>query len=122
MKMGYVKFEVPAELQAKALEVLETARNTGKIRKGANEVTKAVEKKIAKLVIIAKDVSPPEIVMHLPMLCEEKEVPYLYVDKKEDMGKAAGLKVSTSAACIIEEGNAKEMMTDLINKLKEIKK
>lgn len=122
MKMGYVKFEVPAELQTKALEVLETAKNTGKIKKGVNEVTKAVEKKIAKFVVIAGDVIPPENVMHLPMLCDEKEIPYLYVDKKEDIGKTIGLKVPCSAVCIIEEGKGKDVLAEVINKLKEIKK
>lgn len=122
MKMGYVKFETPAELQKKALEVLETAKNTGKIKKGVNEVTKAVERKIAKLVVIAGDVNPPEIVMHLPMLCDEKGIPYLFADKKEDIGKAIGLKVACSAACVIEEGKGSEILKDVLNKLKDIKK
>lgn len=122
MKMGYVKFEVPAELQTKALEVLETAKNTGKIKKGVNEVTKAVERKSAKFVVIAGNVVPPENVMHLPMICNEKEIPYLYVSKKEDVGKAIGLKVPCSAACIIEEGKGREVLAEVMSKLKEIKK
>lgn len=122
MKMNYVKFEVPTELQAKSLEVLETAKNTGKIKKGVNEVTKAAERKITKFVVIAGDVIPPENVMHLPMLCDEKEIPYLFVNKKEDIGKAVGLKVPCSAACVIEEGKSKEMLAEVLNKLKEIKK
>ncbi|OQX21254.1 MAG: 50S ribosomal protein L7ae [Candidatus Altiarchaeales archaeon A3] len=120
--MGYVKFEAPAELQMKSLEVLETAKNTGKIKKGVNEVTKAVERKVAKFVIIAADVIPLENVMHLPMICGEKEIPYIYVNKKEDVGKAIGLKVPCSAACIVEEGKGKEILADVIKKLKEIKK
>ncbi len=122
MKIGYVKFEAPAELQMKALEVLETAKKTGKIKKGANEVTKAVERKVAKFVVIAADVIPFENVMHLPMICDEKEIPYLYVNKKEDVGKAIGLKVPCSAACVMEEGKGKEILADVKNKLKAIKK
>jgi len=120
--MSYVKFEASAELQTKSLEVLETAKNTGKIKKGVNEVTKAVERKIAKLVVIAADVIPPENVMHLPMLCDEKEIPYLFVNKKEDIGKTIGLKVPCSAACVIEEGKGKDILAEVINKLKEIRK
>lgn len=120
--MSYVKFETPAELQKKSLEVLETAKDTGKVKKGVNEVTKAVERKIAKFVVIAGDVNPPEIIMHLPMLCDEKGTPYLYVDKKEDIGKAVGLKVSCSAACVVEEGKSSEILKDVLNKLKDIKK
>ena len=51
--------------------LIELARKTGKIEKGTNEVTKAIEKGNAKLVAVAKDANPPEVVMHIPMLCEE---------------------------------------------------
>jgi len=61
----YVKFEVPAELENKALEALELARDTGKIKKGTNEVTKSIERGVAKLVLIGEDVQPEEIVAHI---------------------------------------------------------
>ena len=119
--MSYVKFEVPKEVSQKALEALETSRDTGKIRKGTNEVTKAVERAVAKLVFIASDVEPPEIVMHMPMLCEEKAIPYLYATK-EQIGEEVGLKVGTAAACVVEEGKAKDLIADVIKSLKAIKK
>ena len=56
------------------LELVEMARETGKIRKGINEATKAAERGTAKAIIIAEDVTPPEITMHLPSLCGEKNV------------------------------------------------
>lgn len=90
--------------QEKAYETIELAKKSGKIKKGTNEVTKAAEKGIAKLVVIAKDVSPEEIVMHLKPLCKEKGVPYTEVDSKEELGAAAGLQVSTSAVAVIQEG------------------
>jgi len=121
MKMNYVKFEVPKELGDKALEALELARNTGKIRKGVNEVTKAVEKGHVKLAIIADDVQPPEIVMHLPMLCDEKNIPYLFVSGKEAVGSACGLRVPTATGCIIDEGKAKDIVSEIIEKLNEIR-
>ncbi|MBD3387626.1 MAG: 50S ribosomal protein L7ae [Candidatus Altiarchaeales archaeon] len=119
--MGYVKFEVPADLQEKALAALEKARDSGKTKKGTNEVTKAVERGNAKLVLVGGDVEPPEIVMHLPMLCEEKKIAYLYVPKAE-IGEAVGIHVSTAAACIIEEGKAKDDVADVVEKVKELKK
>ncbi|MCX6694711.1 MAG: 50S ribosomal protein L7Ae [Candidatus Altiarchaeota archaeon] len=119
--MNYVKFDVPAEIKNKALEALEQARDTGKTRKGTNEVTKAVERGNAKLVLIGSDVNPPEIVMHLPMLCEEKKIAYLYVPKAE-IGEAVGIHVPTAAACIIDEGKAKDAIADVIEKVKELKK
>ena len=119
--MGYVKFETPKELQEKALGALEQARDTGKIKKGTNEVTKAVERGNAKLVLIGSDVEPPEIVMHLPMLCEEKKIPYLYTPKAE-IGAAVGIHVATATGCIVEEGKAKDDVADVAEKLKELKK
>lgn len=55
-KPAYIKFDIPQELQDKALEALELARDTGKIRKGTNEVTKAIERGVAQLVLIGEDV------------------------------------------------------------------
>ncbi len=118
---GYVKFEAPKELVDRALEAVEMARDSGKIRKGTNEVTKAVERGNAKLVLIGSDVSPPEIVMHLPMLSEEKGIPYLFVSKA-DIGEAVGVHVPTAAAAIVEEGTAKDILSDVVSKLKELKK
>ena len=96
-----------------AYEAVELARKTGKIRKGCNEVTKALEKGEAKLVVIAKDVQPPEITMHLPLLCKEKSVKFVEVDSKEQLGAAAGLPVGTAAIAITIEGEAKETIKNI---------
>lgn len=120
--MVYVRFEVPEELQNDALVLLEKFRETGKIKKGTNETTKAVERGVAKLVYIAKDVDPPEIVAHLPLLCEEKNVPYLYVNTKSRLGEAAGLRVDCSAVAVIDEGEAKKDLRDLVSKINGLKK
>lgn len=93
--------------EAKVLEAVEVARTSGKIRKGANEATKALEKGQAKLVVYALDVTPKEIIMHLPLLAKEKNVPCFGVSKKDDLGAAAGLAVSTAAVAIVKEGEAK---------------
>lgn len=93
--------------EAKVLEAVEIARTTGKIRKGANEATKAIEKGTAKLVVYADDVTPKEVIMHLPLLCKEKNVPCVKVSKKDDLGAAAGLAVPTAAVAVVKEGEAK---------------
>ena len=118
----YIKFEVPAELSNKALEALEMARDTGKIKKGTNEATKAIERGIAKLVIIGEDVNPPEIVMHLPALCEEKNTPYIYVKKQVELGAASGLSVGSGAAAIVEAGKGKELVEEVAQKVQALKK
>jgi len=122
MAQTYVKFEVPADLSNKALEALEMARDTGKIKKGTNEATKAIERGIAKLVIIGEYVNPPEIVMHLPALCEEKNTPYIYVKKQVELGAACGLSVGSGAAAIIEPGKGKELVEEVAQKVQALKK
>ena len=99
--------------EAKVLEAIEIARTSGKIRKGSNEATKAIEKGDAKLVAYAADVTPKEIVMHLPLLCKEKNIPCIEVSKKEDLGAAAGLPVSTAAVAVVKEGDAKSLIEQI---------
>ena len=99
--------------EAKVLEAVEIARTSGKIRKGANEATKAIEKGEAKLVVYAEDVNPKEIIMHLPLLCKEKNIPCMKVSKKEDLGAAAGLAVGTAAVAVVKEGEAKAAIESL---------
>ena len=78
-KPFYVKFNIPKELVEAAYEAFQIARETGKIKRGTNETTKAIERGVTKLVYIAEDVEPPEIVAHLPILCEERKIPFIYV-------------------------------------------
>lgn len=102
--------------EAKILQIVETAKATGKIRIGTNEATKAVERSIAKLIVIADDVQPKEVVMHLPSLCNEKKIPIATVKTKQDLGRAAGIDVSTAAIAIVEAGDAKKMIEELAKK------
>ncbi|MBU5557610.1 MAG: 50S ribosomal protein L7Ae [Candidatus Aenigmatarchaeota archaeon] len=102
----------------KILRAVELAKNTGKVRIGTNETTKAVERGIAKLVIVAEDVSPPEIVMHLPTLCNEKKIAYTKVKSKQDLGRAAGIGVPTAAVAIIEPGEGKKALDEVLKELK----
>jgi large subunit ribosomal protein L7Ae len=86
--------------------IIEKARKTGKIDKGVNEVTKALERGTAKLVVFASDVNPKEIVQHLPVLCKEKGVQCEEVDNRQKLGIAAGINVPCSAVAVIESGEA----------------
>jgi large subunit ribosomal protein L7Ae len=121
-KAMYVKFDVPKELADKAYEALEIARDTGKVGKGSNEVTKAVERGDALLVLLAEDVDPPEIIAHMPVLAEEKEIPYIYIPTKDELGEAAGLNVGTASACIVDAGEAEELIKEIVEKVEELKK
>ncbi|MCD6243502.1 50S ribosomal protein L7ae [Candidatus Bathyarchaeota archaeon] len=121
-KPFYVKFEVPKEVADAAYEALQIASKTGKVRKGTNETTKAVERAQAKLVVIAENVDPPEIVAHLPILCEERKVPYVYVPSKEKIGESVGIDVSAASACIIEEGEAASLVKEIVSRVEDLKR
>jgi len=121
-KPFYVKFEVPKEVAEAAYEALKVARETGKIRKGTNETTKTIERGKAKLVLIAENVSPPEVVAHLPLLCDERKAPYVYVPEKQRIGEALGLTVGSAAAAIEETGESEKLVAEIIEKLKGIAK
>ncbi|BBD73911.1 50S ribosomal protein L7ae [Sulfodiicoccus acidiphilus] len=120
-KPAYVKFEVPQELVDRILEAVKRAKETGKIKKGTNEATKAVERTHAKLVVIAEDVQPEEIVMHLPILCDEKKIPYIFVPSKKSLGEAAGLQVPAAAVAIIDPGQGKDIVDEIVKKASELK-
>lgn len=121
-KPMYIKFEVPQELQDKALEAVELARDTGKIRKGTNEVTKAIERGTALLVVIGEDVQPEEIVAHIPALSDEKKIPYIFVKKQEDIGAASGLDVGCAASAVVDPGKAKALVDEIGQKFAALKK
>ena len=122
MPNTYAKVPMSKELTDRVLQAVETARNTGKIRRGVNETTKAAEKAAAQLVIIADDVEPKEIVMHLPALCEEKKVPYAYVPSKLELGRSSGIDVGAAAIAIADAGEGKNLVKDIANALEKLKK
>ena len=117
-----VKSSVPKELQERQAQLIEKIKKGGKIKVGSNEVTKAIERGIAKFVVIAEDVEPQEIVMHLPLLCKEKNIPFSYIATKKELGKKAGIEVGTAAIAVLDEGDAKKELDDLTKKLNELKK
>ena len=94
-------------------EIVEAARKTGKVEKGVNEVTKAIERGTAKFVVIAEDVQPKEITQHLPLLCNEKGILFATVDSKKRLGIATGINTATSSVAITDPGNAGAQIAEL---------
>ena len=111
------KFDLPKELADKVIQVIQDIRSSGKIRKGTNEATKSVERNEAKFVAIAADVNPVEIVMHMPMLCDEKKIPFAWVPTKADLGAAAGLPVGTSAIAVANAGEAGKKLAQIVEQI-----
>ena len=121
-KPFYVKYEAPKEVVDAAYEALQIASKTGVVRKGTNEATKAVERAQARLVVIAEDVDPPEVIAHLPILCDERKIPYVFVPSKEKLGNAIGIDVPCASACIIKEGEATGLIKEIITRLEQVKR
>jgi len=121
-KPMYVRFETPKELADKIYEAVELARDSGKISRGTNEVTKLVERGTAKFVVMAEDIQPEEILVHMPMLCEEKGVGYAYVPSKQELGKASGLSVPTASIAIVDFGKSKAIVDEISEKVAGLKK
>ncbi len=123
--MSFIKFKVPDKLQTTIKNSLSKIAESkdSKIRKGMNETTKSIERGLAKLVIIAEDVTPPEVVFHLPLLCEEKGIPYGYLNTKKELGNAAKIGVGSSAIAVEKLGTGNEdLLNNIIKDLKNLKK
>jgi large subunit ribosomal protein L7Ae len=121
-KPMYVRFEMDKELVDKTYQLVELSRDTGKLRKGTNEVTKLVERGTTKFVVIAEDVQPEEILAHMPLLCDDKNVPYAYVPSKQELGVACGLEKPTSAVAVMDAGKGKPLMEEIVGKVASLKK
>lgn len=121
-KAMFVRYETPKEVADKMHQMIEMARESGKVKKGTNEVTKLIERGEAKFVIMAEDVQPPEILAHIPLLCEEKNIPYGYVATKQELGFSCGLEKPTASVAIIDPGKGKPQMDSIIEQIKELKK
>ncbi len=120
-KAYYVKFETPTDLINPILEAVRVASQSGKVRKGTNEATKAIERGISKLIVIAEDVEPPEVVAHLPIICEEQNAAYAFVPSKQELGKALGIDVTSAAAAIIDAGDANHIVEEVVSSIKKLK-
>ncbi len=121
-KPFYVRFETPKEVVDKALQLVQAARDSGKVKKGTNETTKAVERGFAKLVLIAEDVEPPQVVAHIPILCEERKIPFLYIPTKLELGRSAGIDVGSAAISVLDPGEASKALKELTDAAEQLKK
>jgi len=121
---SYVKINVTDQMKTQIKKVLNTIAETkdSKIRKGMNEVTKSIERGTAKFVVMAEDVSPPEILFHIPLLCEEKQVPYAYLSTKKELGNAVKINVGSSAIAVdnLGSGNA-QILNEITKQLDSMK-
>ncbi len=93
----------PKPLTKQILELIATAANFKKVKKGANESTKTLNRGITELIVLAADAEPIEILLHLPLLCEDKNVPYVFVSSQKALGRACGVSRPVIAVSIMKE-------------------
>lgn len=120
-KPYYVKFETSKDLVNAVYEAVRVSKQSGKVRKGTNETTKAIERGVSKLVVIAEDVEPPEVVAHLPILCEERNAPFIFVPSKQQLGASLGIDVGSAAATIVDAGEAQHIVEQVISSISAMK-
>ncbi|MGI0035577.1 MAG: 50S ribosomal protein L7Ae [Nitrososphaera sp.] len=120
-KPYYVKFEASKDIVNAVYEAVRVAKQSGKVRKGTNETTKAIERGVSKLVVIAEDVDPPEVVAHLPILCEERNAAFIFVPSKQQLGASLGIDVGSAAATIIDPGEAQHIVEQVVTSITGLK-
>src|ERR687896_179233 len=116
-KPYYVKFETPKDLVSAVYEAVRLAKQSGKVRKGTNETTKSIERGTSRLTVIAEDVEPPEVVAHLPILCEERNAPFIFVPSKQQLGASLGIDVGSAAVTIVDSGEAQSIIEQVVTSI-----
>jgi U4/U6 small nuclear ribonucleoprotein SNU13 len=96
-------------LTQEILDLVQQASHYRQLKKGANEATKTLNRGISELIILAADTEPLAIVLHLPLLCEDKNTLYVYVPSKMALGRACGVSRSV-IACSITTNEASDLM------------
>eukprot|EP01068_Selenidium_serpulae_P006749 Selendium_serpulae@DN4496_c0_g1_i2.p2 len=110
------------QLSAKLLEVVQQALSYKQLRKGANEATKSLNRGIAEIVLLAADAEPLEILMHLPLLCEDKNVPYIFVRSKVALGRACGVSRPVIACAVVSKDGSglNSQLADIKDKIEQM--
>ena len=115
----HIAFETPKDIQEQVYELVKAIGKDGrgKIKKGANEVTKAAERGIASMIVMAENVNPGELLAHVPMICKEKGIPFIYVEDQGYLADSAGMTAGTRTAAVAVPDVDKEAQ-DIFNEVK----
>ena len=114
----HIAFETPKDIQEQVYELVKAIGKDGrgKLKKGANEVTKAAERGSAVMIVMAENVNPGELLAHVPMICKEKGIPFIYVEDQGYLADSAGMTAGTRTAAIAVLEAGKEAQ-DLFNEV-----
>ena len=103
--------------------VYKTAKKASKaksIRRGVREVVKSLRKGEKGLVVLAGDVSPIDVITHIPVYCEDKSIPYVYIPSRRDLGSAIQTKRPTSAILIKKHTDFESHFTKCFDEVKAL--
>ncbi|XP_010546231.1 PREDICTED: H/ACA ribonucleoprotein complex subunit 2-like protein [Tarenaya hassleriana] len=89
------------KLQKRTLKLIQKAAAQKCLKRGVKEVVKSIRRGNRGLCVIAGNISPIDVITHLPILCEEAEVPYVYVPSKEDLAQAGATKRPTCCVLVM---------------------
>ena len=89
-------------LRNKILKLVRHLNRQKKLRRGVKDVVKAIRKGAKGICVIAADVSPVDVISHIPVLCEDHEIPYVYVRSRMELGIAAETKKPTSVTLLMQ--------------------
>ncbi|KOC58830.1 NHP2-like protein 1, partial [Habropoda laboriosa] len=78
-------------LSTKVLNLVHQAVSYNQVRKGVNEATKTLNRGLSEFIVLAEDARPLEVLLHLPLLCEHKNVPYIFIKSRKALGRACGV-------------------------------
>jgi len=109
------------DLNNQILDLVQQASTYKQLKKGANEATKTLNRGIAEFIILTADTEPLEILLHLPLLCEEKNVPYVFVESKAALGRACGVTRPVIAASVTTS-EQRELASQIASVKKAIEK
>jgi len=104
------------------LDLVQQASHYKQLRKGANEATKTLNRGISEFIVMAADAEPLEILLHLPLLCEDKNVPYVFVPSKTALGRACGVSRAVIAVSVTtnEASELKPQIISLVNQIEKL--
>ncbi|KAA6388428.1 MAG: putative H/ACA ribonucleoprotein complex, subunit Nhp2, eukaryote [Streblomastix strix] len=110
-----------AQLTVQILQLIKNAQSYKQIRRGANETTKCLNRGLAEFVVLASDAEPLEIILQIPLICEDKNVSYVFVPSKNALGRNCGISRPVIACAVIaQEGSP--LVTQIKNLREQIER
>ncbi|WJX68900.1 hypothetical protein P8452_53225 [Trifolium repens] len=102
----------------KILALLKEPLKTSALRDGVKEVVKSIRRGQKGVCVIAGNISPIDVITHVPVLCEEADIPYVYVPSKEDLASAGATKRPTCCVLVMTKPSKGELAQEAQEKLK----